>query len=106
MDTNKRRPWSVYGEGPSVSNPAPKGQFGGTRDVRTYTGEDIRFTTVGQTLNAFVLAWPEGGKVTIKTLAQGSAAHPKEIARKTGDAHRFLREKRGRSPIDICSGKN
>jgi alpha-L-fucosidase len=75
------RPWTVYGEGPSVSNPAPRGQFGGARDVRPYTGEDIRFTAVGESLYAFVLAWPEGGKVTIKTLARGSASYPKEVAR-------------------------
>lgn len=75
------RPWSVYGEGPSVSTPAPKGMFGGARDVRTYRSEDIRFTTAGPSLYAFVLAWPEGGKVTIKSLAQGSALYPKEVAR-------------------------
>ncbi len=61
--------------------PAPKGMFGGARDVRAYTSEDIRFTTVGESLYAFGLAWPEGGKVTIKTLAEGSASYPKEIAR-------------------------
>ena len=75
------RPWVVYGEGPSVTNPAPKGHFGGTRDVRTYTGEDIRFTTGGDSLYAFVLAWPESGKAAIKTLARGSPNYPKEIAR-------------------------
>jgi alpha-L-fucosidase len=77
----RSRPWSVYGEGPSVSTPGPRGMFGGGRDVRTYTSEDMRFTTVGESLYAFVLAWPEGGKVTIKTLAQGSASYPREIAR-------------------------
>ena len=75
------RPWKVYGEGPSVSITAPAGQFGGARDVRAYTAEDMRFTSKGDLLYAFVMAWPEGGKVTIKSLAQGSEHYPKDIAR-------------------------
>ena len=75
------RPWKVYGEGPSVTSPAPRGQFGGARDVRPYTAEDIRFTAKGDVLYAFVMAWPANGKVTIKTLAQGSADFPRDIAR-------------------------
>lgn len=74
------RPWKVYGEGPSVTNVAPKGQFGGARDVRAYTSEDIRFTGKGDLLYAFVMAWPEDGKITIKTLAQGSEHYPGNIA--------------------------
>jgi alpha-L-fucosidase len=75
------RPWKVYGEGPSVTAAAPQGQFGGARDVRPYTAEDIRFTSKGDSLYAFVMAWPADGKVTIKTLAQGSEHYPKDVAR-------------------------
>lgn len=75
------RPWKVYGEGPSVTTQAPRGQFGGARDVRPYTAEDIRFTSKGDSLYAFVMAWPADGKVTIKTLAQGSEHYSKDIAR-------------------------
>ncbi len=75
------RPWKVYGEGPSVTTAAPQGQFGGARDVRPYTAEDIRFTSKGDSLYAFVMAWPADGKVTIKTLAQGSEHYPKNVAR-------------------------
>jgi alpha-L-fucosidase len=39
---------------------------------KPFTGEDIRFTTKGSTLYAIALAWPENGKVTIKSLAAGS----------------------------------
>lgn len=49
--------------------------------MRPYTAEDIRFTSKGDVLYAFVMAWPEGGKVSIKSLAQGSGNYPKEIAR-------------------------
>jgi len=75
------RPWEVYGEGPSVRTQGPQGQFGGSRDVRSYTAEDIRFTSKGGLLYAFVLAWPQGGKVTIKSLARGSSTYPKDVAR-------------------------
>jgi alpha-L-fucosidase len=76
------RPWKVYGEGPSTAatNQA-RGQFGGARDVRAYTAEDMRFTSKGNLLYAFVMAWPEGGKVTIKSLAEGSENYPGKIGK-------------------------
>ena len=66
------RPWSVYGEGPSVTNVQPAGQFGGARDVRPYTFEDVRFTAKGDALYAFLMAWPDSGAAVIKTLASGT----------------------------------
>ena len=66
------RPWTVYGEGPSVMNTQPAGQFGGARDVRPYTFEDMRFTTKGDALYAFLMAWPDSGTAVIKTLASGT----------------------------------
>lgn len=75
------RPWKVYGEGPSVTTSGPRGQFGGSRDVRSYTADDVRFTAKGDTLFAFVMAWPDSGKATIKSLAKGNENYPKEIAR-------------------------
>jgi alpha-L-fucosidase len=74
------RPFKVYGEGPSTVTQA-RGQFGGARDVRPYTSEDVRFTSKGDTVYAFLMAWPEGGKATIKTLAQGSENFPRDIGR-------------------------
>ena len=74
------RPWKVYGEGPSVTTQSPRGQFGGARDVRPYTAEDMRFTSRAS-LYAFIMAWPPGGKVTIKSLAEGSQNYPGKIAR-------------------------
>ncbi len=67
------RPWKVYGEGPSVSAPGPAGQFGGARDVRGYSAQDIRFTTKRDTLYAFLMAWPGSG-VSITSLGTGKAA--------------------------------
>jgi alpha-L-fucosidase len=66
------RPWKVYGEGPSVSGPVAAGQFGGARDVRPYVAGDIRFTAKGDSLYAFLMAWPETGSIMIRSLASGS----------------------------------
>jgi alpha-L-fucosidase len=77
MDVNSEgiystRPWKVYGEGPSVTKVAPHGQFGGARDVRGYTSEDVRFTTKGDTLYAFVMDWPASHTAIVKSLAKNS----------------------------------
>jgi alpha-L-fucosidase len=74
MDVNSEgiyatRPWKIYGEGPSTTA-APIRDYG--RTPPPYTAEDIRFTTKGDTLYAFVGAWPESRSATIKTLADNS----------------------------------
>ena len=76
------RPWKVYGEGPSTDTANQRrGQFGGSRDVRSYTAEDFRFTAKGDTVYAFMMGWPDTGKTIIKSLAKGSENYPKEIAK-------------------------
>jgi alpha-L-fucosidase len=72
------RPWKVYGEGPTTINKTGKGA---TSDVKRYTAEDIRFTTKGDILYAFAMAWPENGKTVIKSLAKGSENMPGEIGK-------------------------
>ena len=69
------RPWKVYGEGPT------KVVGGSFKDTATsgYKAEDIRFTAKGDTLYAIALAWPEDGKLTIKSLAAGSELTKREI---------------------------
>jgi alpha-L-fucosidase len=74
MDVNSEgiystRPWKIYGEGPSTTAPPVRG-YG--RTPTPYTPEDIRFTTKGDTLYAFVGAWPETRMARIKSLAAGS----------------------------------
>jgi alpha-L-fucosidase len=61
------RPWTVYGEGPTN---VKGGSFNDTA-TKGYTPQDIRFTTKGDTLYAIAMGWPDGGKLTIKSLAQG-----------------------------------
>lgn len=58
------RPWRVYGEGPTE---VPEGAFTDTKRS-PFTGQDIRFTTRGDTLYATILAWP-GDTATVKSLA-------------------------------------
>src|SRR5665213_517316 len=76
MDVNSEgihgtRPRKIYGEGPSTVS-QPRGQFGGARDVRPYTSEDVRFTTKGDTLYAFIMDWPGSHSAVIKSLATNS----------------------------------
>lgn len=58
------RPWKVFGEGPTEVG---EGSFADTRRA-PFTGEDLRFTTRGDTLYATALAWP-GERLTIRSLA-------------------------------------
>lgn len=76
------RPWKVYGEGPSTNTTtqAP-GRGGGARDVRPYTPGDFRFTVKGDTLYAFMMGWPDGGKAKITTLKEGSEHFPQRVGR-------------------------
>ena len=61
------RAWKIFGEGPTEVS---EGSFMDTKRA-PFTGEDIRFTTKGDTLYAIALAWP-GEKMTIRSL--GTAA--------------------------------
>jgi alpha-L-fucosidase len=63
------RPWKVFGEGPSGTTGA---QF--NEGKLAYTSSDIRFTMKDGSLFAFLLGWPETGRVTIRSLA-GTSAH-------------------------------
>jgi alpha-L-fucosidase len=69
------RPWKVYGEGPTK---VVGGSFKDTA-TRGYTAEDMRFTAKGDTLYALALAWPENGKLTIRSLRTGSDFTKREI---------------------------
>jgi alpha-L-fucosidase len=75
------RPFAVYGEGPTTTATAPASQFGGIADVRQYTAQDIRYTSKGDTVYAFLMGWPEDGQVVLKSLAMGSRAFPRPIGR-------------------------
>jgi alpha-L-fucosidase len=64
------RPWKQFGEGPTQ---VVAGSFADVKRA-PFTGEDFRFTTRGDTLYAIALAWPEGGKLVVKSLAKEPGA--------------------------------
>ena len=68
------RPFAVYGEGPSVGD-KEAGGHGGVRDVpsKGYSAQDFRFTTKGPAVYAIAMAWPQDGRLTVKSLAKGAA---------------------------------
>ncbi len=75
------RPFGVYGETPAATRPVARGSFGGVKDVRAYTAEDVRFTTKGDVVYAFVMGWPEGGKVVMKELGTGGKHYGKKVGK-------------------------
>ncbi len=95
------RPWKICGEGPSVAGtildtsvfkllpPIPDSSPGatrstGARDNRTkpLTAEDVRFTTKGGFLYAYVLGWPANSRTVLASLSTRS---PQLAGRKIAD---------------------
>lgn len=85
MEVNKEgvyatRPWTVFGEGPAAEESISlQAQGFNEGKHKPYTAEDIRFVTKGDALYAHVLAWPENGKVTIKSLAAASPLYTNQV---------------------------
>ncbi|MHC4433572.1 MAG: alpha-L-fucosidase [Planctomycetota bacterium] len=70
------RPWKIFAEGPTVLRSMKKrnnGQVSEQWDWRKkLTSKDIRFTTKGDVLYAIALAWPEDGRLTVRSLGSDS----------------------------------
>jgi alpha-L-fucosidase len=64
------RPWKIFGEGPG-SKLAAKSSFNES-ERKDLTASDIRFTTKGDTLYAFVMGWP-AYRAMIPSLASNTA---------------------------------
>jgi alpha-L-fucosidase len=63
------RPWTIYGEGPTVVKERYSEEI-----KETFTSKDYRFTTKGDNLYVFCLDWPDTkGAITIKSLSAGQA---------------------------------
>ena len=71
------RPCKIFAEGPTSTRGIKSRNSGETGEQwdwrREFTASDIRFTTKGGKLYAIVLAWPQDGKVTIRSLAGNRA---------------------------------
>ncbi len=62
------RPWKKFGEGPTIIKAAYMNE-----PQAPFTSKDIRFTTKGNTLYAFILGWPgDGETITINSLSKNS----------------------------------
>ncbi len=67
------RPWKIFGEGPTE---VKTGMFS-EKDAKPLTSKDIRFTTKGETLYAFILGVPESETITVRSL--GSAGKVERV---------------------------
>ena len=75
------RPWKTFGDGPVASAPPATGGRGGGFNERTrkdFTADEVRFTTKGRTLYAFVMGWPEKEAV-IRPLAPAGSFGPVKV---------------------------
>jgi len=63
------RPWKVFGEGPSVAGKPMNGPGFNEGRSAPYVGTDLRFTTRGDAVYAFVMGRPEGREVRIASMA-------------------------------------
>ena len=62
------RAWTKFGEGPTT---IVEGAFHDT-DTKSFTAQDFRFTTKGNSLYAIELAWPESGEAVIHSLNEAA----------------------------------
>jgi len=75
------RPWKIYGEGPStkVTVASTGKEFDPNESKKPdLNASDIRFTTKGSTIYAFIQGWPQGPAI-IPSLATNSAQNPPKI---------------------------
>jgi alpha-L-fucosidase len=74
------RPWKVYGEGPSTLKENQKaGRFGGVSDSRGYQATDVRYTTKGKNVYAFVMSTPDSD-IRLTSLGRNAKLADKEVA--------------------------
>ncbi len=71
------RPWKIYGEGPSMRSEKPGGGFNES-ERKPLTADDVRFTTKGDTVYAFIMGWPEKEAV-VRALGTQSPQSPARI---------------------------
>ena len=72
------RPWKMFGDGPVATAPSGDGTRFNESGRRELTADEVRFTTKGDTLYAFIMGWPEK-LALIKPLATSSPLSPPKI---------------------------
>ena len=63
------RPWKIFGEGPATAQKG-EGRFN-ENGRKALSPQDIRFTTKGKTLYAFVMGWP-GAQAAVPSLIEST----------------------------------
>ncbi|HEY3938644.1 MAG TPA: alpha-L-fucosidase [Bryobacteraceae bacterium] len=53
------RPWKIFGEGPSTQKTSQETASFNEKNRKDLTAEDVRFTTKGDVLYAFLMGWPD-----------------------------------------------
>jgi alpha-L-fucosidase len=71
------RPWHVFGDGPGMDSASGAGM--NERNRQELTAADVRFTSKGRALYAFVMGWP-GREASVPALAQGGRNNVPRIA--------------------------
>ena len=71
------RPWDIYGEGPTRFVEGAQNE----QLAKSFSHEDIRFTTKSGALYALPTDWPHAPFVTITSMAEGSAQRKGQIER-------------------------
>ncbi|KQV90242.1 alpha-L-fucosidase [Massilia sp. Root351] len=77
------RPWRMFGEGPVASEAGAPMSGAGFNEGKgkPFSSADIRFTAKGGAVYAFVMGWPDSGRLAIQAMASGSPHMPKPVAR-------------------------
>jgi alpha-L-fucosidase len=74
------RPWAVFGEGPVMEdNPAMSGAGFNEGKNKPFSAADVRFTSKGEHVYAFVMGWPAAGTVSIAAMRSDSPHLPRRV---------------------------
>lgn len=74
------RPWKIFGEGPIADSDIPINAQGfNDGQYSRANADEIRFNQTDDYLYVTALAWPEDGKVAVKSLAKDSSLFDKKI---------------------------
>jgi alpha-L-fucosidase len=76
------RPWKTFGDGPVANTPpapSPRGNAFNERNRKDLTADEVRFTSKGKTIYAFIMGWP-AKETVIKPLGTAGAISAPKIA--------------------------
>ncbi len=89
------KPWKIFGEGPSTKPTDTSGHGFNEGKKPDMTSDDIRYTTKGSTLFAFVQGWP-AGEAVLPALASGGSPKVQAVSLLGGASNlRFTQDATG-----------